>query len=190
MSNSAGFTIPVHSNANPVDRSAETVEVDVNAVHSFWFGRGRWLAGISMCVQGSVLLGAGVFLLTQISSTPNLVVQVALVGGLLTIGGIALLFRSLGDFRVGLKVDSTGLRARLGWSGFTVPWSRVERWSVSDRKRRLSELPGITIWGAGSQRLFTIPDGYLDDKNRREIRHVFRALAYEKEAAESPVNGG
>ncbi len=183
MAESAGYAIPVHGNAAAVERSPQTVEIDVNAVHSFWFGGRRLLAGIGTCVQASLLLVAGVFLLTQVSSTPNLAVQIAIVGGLLTIGGIALLFRSLGDFRAGLKVDATGLRARLGWSGFTVPWSRVERWSVGDHKRALGELPGITVWAAGMQRPFSIPDSHLDDKNRREIHHLFRVLACGKEVA-------
>ena len=60
---------------------------------------------------------------------------------------------------------------------------RVQRWTISDHKRTASELPGVTVWATGCQKPFTISDGHLDDKSRREIRHLFRALAYGKEAA-------
>ena len=200
MSDQAGYAIPVHNTAGTIDRSPDTQPVDITVPHSFWLGKQQWQTGVGRCVQASVMLGAGIFLLSQISSTPNLTVQMATVGGVFTLGGIAMLYYSLGDFCARLSIDDRGLKARLGWSGFSTEWSNVESWSVSDHKLALPELPAVKVWVSGSQKPLAIPGGHLDDKCRREIRRVFRALAFSKEAdwaadgparphADMPING-
>jgi hypothetical protein len=181
MSDSAGFAISMPDSAGVAD--SRLAISDVSAVHSFWFGRRLWPAAFGLGLQAALLLTAGVFLLTQIASTPNLAVQIALTGGLMTIGGIALLFRSLGTFRAGLKIDCKGVCARLGWRTISVPWSRVERWSVSEQELKLAQLPGIVVWVKGNKRLFAIPNGHLDNQSRHQIHQLFHILAYGKEAA-------
>lgn len=179
MSESPGFALPMP------DRFAEgpARTIDSSAVHSYWFGRRLWLNGVGRCVQALLLLAAGVFLLTQISSTPNLVVQIAITGGLMTLGGIAMLYRALGDFFGGLQVDFKTVRVRTGWKSCSFPWSRVERWSVIDHQPRLSVMPGITFWVTGRKEPIVITAGDVDEPTRRDIHELFRTIAYGKETA-------
>lgn len=181
MSNTAGLAIPLHGPSRVANGHAATV--DVNAVHYYWFGRRLWLAGLGKCVQALLLLAAGVFLLTQISSTPNLVVQIALTGSLLTAGGAAMLYRALGDFLAGMKVDRQWLKIRTGWKSVSVPWSKVEKWRIEDHVPKIAQLPCITLWLAEGLRPVTIASGNLDERSRSDIRELFQALAYSKESA-------
>jgi hypothetical protein len=179
MSDSPGFALPMPERFAEIPARA----VDSNAVHYYWFGRRLWLTGLGRCVQALLLLVAGIFLLTQITSTPNLVVQIALTGGLMTLGGIALLYRALGDFFGGLKVDFKNVRVRTGWKSCSFPWSRVDRWSVIDHKPRLAMMPGIAFWLTDRKEPITIAAGDLDEQSRRDIHELFRTIAYGKETA-------
>jgi hypothetical protein len=179
MSESAGFAIRLPDTVGHANSPA--ADFDLSVAHSFWFGRRLWMSAVGLCVQAALLLAAGIFLLTQISSTPNLTVQIAITGALLTLGGLAMIVRALGDFLSGLKVDRQGLRVRMAGRGFAVPWTAVERWNMSPKERKLKELPGITVWVVGNKKPFTVPDGYLDPLSRFAIYHLFRALAHEKE---------
>jgi hypothetical protein len=122
------------------------------------------------------------FLLSQISSTPNLAVQIEITGGLLCLGGVAMMLRALGELLSGLKVDRQGIRVRMNGKGFAVPWTAVERWNVSPKERKLKELPGITVWVVGNKKPFTVPDGNLDSRSRAAMYQLFRAFAQDKEA--------
>jgi hypothetical protein len=179
MSESAGFAIRLPETVGHANSPA--ANFDLSVAHSFWFGRRLWMNAAGLCVQAALLLAAGIFLLTQISSTPNLAVQIAITGGLLSLGGIAMLVRAVGDFLSGLKVDRHGVRVRMSGKGFAVPWTAVERWNMSPKERKLKELPGITVWVVGNKKPFTVPDGHLDPLSRFAIYHLFRALAHEKE---------
>ncbi len=181
MSDLAGFAIRLPETAA---RDASLVErIDLEAVHTFWLGRRMWATCAGLVVQSALLLGAGVFLLTQISSTPNLLVQIALTGSLLAIGGLAMLAHAASAFLTRLTIDRYGLRARVGWSTFATPWTNVVRWSVGTRKRSINELPGIRWWVVGSDSPMTIPDGYLDEHSRPRILRLFMELAPGKEDA-------
>jgi hypothetical protein len=181
MSDMAGFAIRLPETAA---RDRSLVEsIDLDAVHTFWLGRRMWTTCLGLAVQSALLLGAGVFLLTQISSTPNLVVQIALTGSLLSIGGLAMLAHAASVFLTRLTIDRSGLRARVGWSTFATPWSNVVRWSVTTRRRSIKELPGIRWWVEGSDGPVTIPDGYLDERSRPRILRLFVELAPGKEDA-------
>ncbi len=94
-----GFALPMP------DRFAEVPAraIDTSVVHTYWFGRRLWLNGMGRCVQALLLLAAGVFLLTQITSTPNLVVQIAITGSLMALGGLAMAFCGFFALRVALK---------------------------------------------------------------------------------------
>src|SRR5262245_34732939 len=98
MSNAAGYAVTLASSQLAQRRLAVTeapsAEIDITAVHSFPFAPERWLSGAGRCIQGSLMIGVGGFLLTQVGSTPNLVVQIAIIGSLLIAGGLALIIRS------------------------------------------------------------------------------------------------
>src|SRR5262249_43544904 len=132
MSHSVGLTPPQNDADPAMERWPATHEIDITVPHSYWLGKSQWLAGVSKSRQAGLLLAAGIFLLTQISETPNLSVQVGIVGTVLTLGGVALLVYAAGLLRAALTIDTTGVRARVGWTGFDVAWLSIERWAISD----------------------------------------------------------
>jgi hypothetical protein len=178
MFDSSDLALPLSERVRATGRPARVV--DVSAVHYFWFGRRLWLSGLGLCVQASLLLVSGVFLLTQMSSTPNLVVQIALTGALLTLCGIAMLWRAASDFMAGLRIDRKGVRVHLGWTRFFVPWQNIERWSVN--QPRIPELPAVTLWLNNKKQPVVVTGAQADESVRHEIQEVLRAFAYGKEA--------
>lgn len=153
--------------------------VDITVAHPFWFGRRLWMAGVGFILQGAALIAAGVFLLTQISATPNLVVQIALTGGLLTLGGIVILYRASGDFLAAMRIDRQGIRVHLGWRRMFIPWACVEAWSVQDPM--LEDLPAITIRVHKKSEPVVVTAAQADPVTRQDIQTVLRAFAFGKE---------
>lgn len=177
MFDSADVALPLSDQATATEHATRVV--DVGAVHYFWFGRRLWMAGLGICVQATLLIVAGVFLLTQISSTPNLAVQIAITGGLLTLGGIAMLYRALGDFLAGLRIDRKGIRVQVGWRRSFLPWSKIERWNVDDP--HIPQLPAIVFWVVNKRQPVVVSGVQADAASRQQIREVLRAFAYGKE---------
>ncbi len=153
--------------------------VDITVAHPFWFGRKLWTAGLGLVLQGAALIAAGVFLLTQMSSTPNLVVQIALTGSLLTLGGVAMLYRALGDFMAAMRIDRHGIRVHLGWQRMFIPWSCVEAWSVQEPQ--LEDLPAVTIKVQKKSQPVVITAAQADRVTRQDIQAVLRAFAVSKQ---------
>ena len=186
MSDAAGYAVSLPSSELTRNRLAMTdapaAEVDITAVHSFSFAPERWLTGVGTWVQAGLMIGVGIFLLTQVSSTPNLVVQIAIVGTLLTIGGLALIVRTFGDFFGGLKIDRQGVRGRLGLKSFEIEWADLKEWRV-DETSRMPELSSIELWTSGAEFPSGVPGGSLSHKDLRRARHVLEAFAPEKEQA-------
>lgn len=178
MFDSSDLAIPMSERVRATGRPAKLV--DVNAVHYFWFGRRLWLSGLGLCVQAALLLVSGMFLLTQMSSTPNLVVQIALTGTLLTLGGLAVLWRAASDFMAGLRIERKGVRVHLGWTRYFVPWQNIERWSVS--QPRIPELPAVTLWLSNKEQPVVVTGTQANEADCQEIQEVLRAFAYGKEA--------
>jgi hypothetical protein len=179
MSNSAGFAISVPDGF----AKSQLRVIDLNAVHRFWFGRKLWLSAVSKFLQGSFLVAAGVFLLAQISTTPKLAAQIALTGGLMTVGGLVMYYFLLAGLISRMTVDSKGLRLRLGWTSVSVAWAQVERWDFSERRQAMPQMPGVTIWVKQRPRPLVIPDGHLSDETRGDIYQLLHAFAYGKQAA-------
>ena len=183
MSDTAGYAVTLPASQLRRSRLAVTeahsTEVDITAVHSFAFAPERWLTGVGSCVQGSLMIGVGAFLLTQVSSTPNLAVQIAIVGTLLAAGGLAFIIRSYGDFFGGLTIDRQGVRARVGLKRFELPWSEVRQWRV-DEHCKMPELSCIELWTKGESSQ-GVPGGSLGHKDLHRARHILEAFAPEKQ---------
>jgi hypothetical protein len=163
---------------------SEKVEpIDTTATYRFPFARQRWLVGVGVVVQGTLMMITGGFLLTQVSSTPNLAIQIAIVGTLLAGGGLAILTRAWSDFLGGLTIDRDGLRASLGWSSFTMPWADVARWRVSETAANIVDLSSIEIWTAKSKFPRVVPGGRLSVTDHHRLRQLFYAFAEGKENA-------
>src|SRR5690349_21032478 len=105
-----------------IKQAASGAVVDTAATHCFRFVSERWLSGAGSATKGTLMIVAGGFLLSQIPHTPNLVVQMAILGGLLIAGGLAFALYSLGDLFGSLTLDPKGYRVRLGLTGFSGNW--------------------------------------------------------------------
>jgi len=186
MSNAAGYAVTLPSSqlahARLAVTEAPSVEVDITAAHSFPFAPERWLTGAGSCIQGSLMIGVGGFLLTQVSSTPNLVIQIAIVGALLIAGGLAFVVRSYGDFFGGLTIERHGIRGRVGFKSFELHWSSVKQWRVDDACR-MPELSCIELWTTSGEFSHGIPGGSLSHKDLRRAQHVLQAFVPEKQQA-------
>ena len=184
MSDAAGYAVSLPSSELARKRLAVTdapsAEVDMTAVHRFSFAPERWLAGAGAWIQAGLMIGVGIFLLTQVSSTPNLVVQISIVGTLLILGGLVIITRSFGDFIGELTIDRQGVRVRLGVTGFEIAWADLKQWRV-DETSRMPELSSVELWTTGSERPQGVPGGSLGYKDLRRARHVLEAFAPEKE---------
>jgi hypothetical protein len=180
----AGYavTLPESAHVRLAVIDAPAAEVDVTAVHSFPFAPERWLRGVGTCIQASLMIGVAGFLLTQLSSTPGLVVQIVIVGALLIVGGLTLIVRSVGDFFGGLRIDREGIRARLGLTRFELPWSSVRQWRV-DENCKMPELTCVEFTSKGIDFPKGIPGGSLSYKDLRRAQHVLQAFAPQKQQA-------
>lgn len=104
--------------------------------HVFFFISRKWQSGLLRIVQGAFLLVAGVFLLTQVISTPNLMVQMVILGCVLSIGGCYFLWSSLSDLLGFFRVDRQGIHLRDSWSIRSIPWSHIVAWQVNSGSPR------------------------------------------------------
>lgn len=104
--------------------------------HVCFFVSRKWQSGLLRIVQGSFLLTAGIFLLTQATSTPNLLAQMIILGCVLTVGGCYFLWSSLSDLLGFFRVDRQGLHLRDSWSIRSIPWSHVVAWQVNSGSPR------------------------------------------------------
>lgn len=185
MSDATSFAVPLPFDSRLAGTAeALPVEVDLNATYRYLFAPQRWLVGLGTCVKGGLLLVAGVFLLFQVSSTQNLKVQLVITGTLLTVGGLALLTTSLSDFFGGLQIDRSGIRARLGLTTFSAPWSEVEQWRVTENAAKIAEFPSVQVWLSGTSHPRTIPGGRLSRTDHACIQQLFQTFAPGKEKAQ------
>lgn len=162
-------------------REFDAAPLDLAATHRFFFVRRRWLTGAGKLVHASLMLATGIFLMSQASSTPNLVLQIAIVGTLLTIGGVIVLAYAWSDFVGRLTVDQRGIRATLGWSGFTVDWPNVASWKINDEAAKIPDLYSVEIWTAESRFPLTVDGGRLSAADHHRLRLLFLSFAERKE---------
>jgi hypothetical protein len=154
--------------------SSETEALDLTATHSFTFARQRWFAGASNVVRGVLLGTTGIFLLSQMGNTRNLVVQIAILGTLLTIGGAAFLVRSLSDFFGGVHLNAKAIRVRYGLFGYTVPWSQITTYCVNEAAIKSPALPSVVLELNSPARQRLIPGGHLSNEAHLRIRRLLQ----------------
>ena len=160
---------------------ARSQPIDLSATYRFPFVRQRWLAGCSILFQGSMMMAVGAFLLSQIPSTPNLVVQMAIIGTLLAGGGLYVLSYAWSDFLGGLTIDQTGVQVSNGWSGFYLPWADVARWRVNDHAAEITDLTSVDIWSDDRELPYQVPGGRLSENDHHRVRQLLSALAEGRE---------
>ena len=187
MSEPATLALPVaHEIANQIHSHSHA---ETTGVQSFSFAGQCWKVGLSQGASGTGLLVVGVFLLSQIGSTPALVTQLAILGSVCSIGGLALLTKSIGNLFGRLVIDESGIAVRPGITGFSITWSELVRWQVNLDSELHPEAHSIRFWIAGSPCALFLPNGWLTHQDHAQIRRTLLAHAADKASRPSQAFG-
>lgn len=155
----------------------------INDSHAFPYATRRWLAGFRRVAGAVIVGGTGVFLLIQISSTPGLVIQLAILGALLIACSLFLLGAATTDLLGRFVVDGRGVHQTPAFAGFSIAWKDLQKWEVRDDLPEISALPVIRLWGPQASVSYVVQSGLLSEADRREIRQLLQLLAPLREAA-------
>jgi hypothetical protein len=139
---------------------------------SFTFVSQRWRRGLAIGSGALAQFALGTFLLSEIHATPGLRSQLAVVGSVLLICGAACMVSAIRDLFGRLVIDDHGIAIRPNFTGFSIPWDKIQRCEVKDIHSRHSDSPYILIWSKGSDTPLYIPYGWLSDQDRHQIQAV------------------
>ena len=156
--------------------AAAEIPLDLAAVHCFRFLSQRWFAGVSSLTKGLLMLLVGIFLFSQIPSTPNLVVQMMIIATLLTVCGLVFSWLAWREFSGSFTIDQQGFQARFGLNSFSGNWSQVTNWDVSDSGHS-ADLPAVQIWTDKDDTLHSIPGGFIPPAEQLHVRQLLRSFA-------------
>ncbi len=179
MSDAASIALPVpHDNALHADTHAHSHE-SAAAPQSFAFVSQRLKSGVTQGLSGTGLLAMGAFLLSQISSTPALVSQLAILGAACSIGGLALLTKAIGDLFGKLVIDESGIAIRPAFTGYSIAWNELTQWDVN-LDADFPEAHSIRFWTPSSPCALSIPNSWLNHHDRTQIRRCLLSHAADK----------
>lgn len=171
-----GLMHPIRECGFPQDRAFPN-----SSACQFRTGRGALLSALGRALQGGAMVAVGAFLLSRISTAPQLTLQVCILSTLLIVGGSVFTINAIAAMTSHVTVDRDGIRGRLGRSAFDIPWSHVTRWRVSDHDDRLSAVACAEVWTEGTPSLRSLPGGFLDRETRLRFRERCRSIAPERE---------
>lgn len=178
MSETATLALPVaHEIANQIHSHSHA---ETTGVQSFAFARQCWRSGLSQGASGTGLLVMGVFLLSQIGLTPALVTQLAILGSVCSVGGLALLTRSIGNLFGRMVIDEAGIAVRPGITGFSITCSELVCWDVNLNSEVHPEAHSIRFWTAGSPCALFMPNSWLPHQDHVQIHRTLLAHAADK----------
>ena len=181
MSDAATIALPV--------AQENALQADVHAHHhesaatpqSFAFVSQRWKSGLTQGASGTGLFAMGAFLLSQISSTPALVSQLAILGAACSIGGPALLTKAVGDLFGKLVIDESGIAIHPAFTGYSIAWSELSQWDVN-LDADFPEAHSVRFWTPSSPCALSIPNSWLNHHDRTQIRRCLLSHAAAKAA--------
>lgn len=176
MSQSASLALTL-PNSTHAGTHSHSEPIDLNATYRFAFARQRWFSGLTALAQGGLMAGVGIFLLTQIPATPNLTIQMAILGTLLSLGGALVAARTWSDFFGSITVNADGLRMSHGLASFQLEWPNVTRWRITESAAKTSDLAAADVWTITSEFPHRIPGARLDLHDLRKLRHLLHAFA-------------
>lgn len=168
MSNEATFALPI---SQPVVLR-ESTHTSAWAEQSFTFVSQRWQRGVTVGAGALVQLALGLFLLAEIQSTPGLKSQLALLGSILVVTGVACLVSASRDLFGRLVINNDGISVQPFVAGFSIPWEKIVRCQVKDLHSRHAESPYILLWTRDSACPVYIPYGWLSTHDRHQVQQV------------------
>jgi hypothetical protein len=96
----------------------------------YFFAPKRWRVGIVHAIEALFLIIAGAFLFYESPTTPNLRVQMVLIGAALFVAGVFLARSAMVDFLGFLRVDEHGIHMRLRPERESFTWDDITAWTV------------------------------------------------------------
>jgi len=164
--------------------AASDEEIDVEAVHSMEFWRNRQGIGLAAFLQSVLMVGSGVFLLSQIPVTPRLALQMSIVGLLLIGGSMFFALNAIRDLRGFLRLDTRGLAARLGLRQVRILWDEVTKWRINDIARS-PVLAAVEVWTKSSPDALCVPGGMISQIELHRVRFLLNTYAAGKESPDT-----
>lgn len=157
--------------------------IATESTHRFYLAPLCWPAAVDNLVKFVMTFVPGVFLLTQVSQTPSLIFQIAIVGALLTVGGVVFFAQAARDLLGGLTIDAAGITSRRGlFFPRTISWSNLTRWSVNERAAKTAAFPSIQFWtGESDAPQVAIFGACLSEKDHRLVRQLLQVFDPSKE---------
>ena len=150
---------------------------------TFAFSAQRRKTGLAQGLGGAALLAVGAFLLTQITATPGLAVQLAILGSVCAVGGLGFLVRSMGDLYGRLVIDESGIAIRPSITGYSIRWNELDRWEVKFDSAQYPEANSVLFWTPDAPCALFIPNSSLTHQNRVDLRQILQTYAADKEAS-------
>lgn len=181
MSEATTFALPVAHDVT-THASSHSHATETPIAQSFAFSAQRWKSGVTHAASGTGLLAMGVFLLTQIGSTPGLAMQLAILGAVGSVSGLALLTKSIGDLFGRLVIDEAGIAVRPSITGYSIAWNELSRWDVN-LDAEFPEAQSVRFWTPDSPCAMFLSNSSLSYHDRTQIRRALLAHAADKAAS-------
>ncbi len=163
------------------DQSRSRIYSDTPHGQSFGFGSQCARNGRTSAAIGAILLATGLFLISQIGSTPALVLQLAILGAGCTVGGLGLIMRSIRDLFGRLVIDEVGIAIRPSIVGYSISWNELSHWEVRTGMDRYPDANSILLWTGDIPCAMFVPNNWLSDHERVQIARSLRNFAADKE---------
>ncbi|MFO1044593.1 MAG: hypothetical protein U0941_22700 [Planctomycetaceae bacterium] len=165
------------------EHSSRRVYFDTPNGESFRFGSQCGRNGRVCATAGVGLLATGLFLISQIGSTPALIIQLAILGSSCTVGGIGLIMRAVRDLLGRLVIDEVGIAIRPSVVGYSIAWNELSHWEVRTGMERYPDANTILLWTRDIPCAMFIPNNWLTDDDRIQVARCLRRFAADKESA-------
>ncbi len=149
--------------------------------------RQSWPTVATRLLAGVAGIGAGVFLLSQLSASAGSDKRILFCGLGLAIAGVACLARTLVPLVGTLSVDSQGVRLHPWPLGFDFPWEDLASWQANPAMRSDSSFPAVEFRLHDVRGLYELPLAVISERDLAELIRTLRSLAPELER--KPLGG-
>jgi hypothetical protein len=140
--------------------------------------------GLTLALASAGLLLTGLFMLSQIPSTPAVAVQLSAVGMLLVGGGFVVMYQAAQRLLGALTITDHGIVHSPSFGGFSIPWKQLSGWDVRDHSLPSAGLPVVRFWVQGDPTNYSIPADSLTVIELRALRRILRHYVPEQEQAD------
>ena len=145
---------------------------DVMENQSSSWALGATRDGMYKLLAGVGLVGAGALLLSNITSAPALALQTGLLGGIGVIVGLAVAVVGFRHLTMRLEADASGISLKPSPLGFSIAWSDLRCWGLTDIGDRGAGFSELKLWKQGVERPFLVDITELHAAERCQLRRT------------------